>query len=373
MPVSAPPISGGTVLISEGRIVDVGKQVSVPASAQLIDAGGRTLTPGLIDAHSHVGLTEIGVGWEGADAHESGAPVSATNRVLDGINPRDNGFSDLVKGGVTCANVLPGSASVLCGVGAAVKCTGSVADEMLLLEPTCVKAALGEVPKARFGAKGRPPMTRMGIAAVLRDALYRAKEYAEKNEAKRRYDRDTSVLALVIRKQIPLAVHAHRADDIATAIRLARQFDIRLTIEHATEADLVLDMLKCCGASVAFTPVARQLMAPEAQRRGFEAPVRCAEHGIPFCLATDHPQSNGKYLSVLAALAVGWGMQYEQAIRAITLGAAEHVGISDWVGSIERGKHADLVLWSGDPLEFSTFADYTIIDGRVAYAREVCE
>lgn len=376
IPVGGEPLEAGTVVISGGRIEALGPNIRAPEGSQVIDARGRTVTPGLVEAHCHLGLSEIGIGVEGEDSNETGAPVNPGLRVRDGINVLDMAFQDFREAGITCANILPGSSTVIGGMGAALKCAGIVVDEMVLRDPTCVKAALGETPKATFASKGRPPSTRMGIAAILRETLYRAEEYRlKKRESEAqgakppKCDRNLESLIPVLERRIPLAVHAHRADDIATALRISREFNLLLCLEHATEADFMLDELKDFGCHLAFGPMIRYASGVETKNRSFRAPVLAARAGLPFCMITDHPNVNGKYLTATAALAVSWGMAYKDALRAITLGAAQHAGISDRVGSLEVGKDGDLVIWSGDPLEFTTFVDVTVVNGRVVYRR----
>ena len=372
-PVDREMVAGATILINDGRIVEVGTEgVEIPTGSQVIDASDRIVTPGLVDAHSHIGLVESGVGWEGADADESSEPVTAWARALDGLNPADSAFAEMRASGVTSVNVLPGSANVIGGRGVAVKTSGWIVDRMVVRNPTCVKAVLGEVPKQVHGSKGRAPGTRMGNAAVLREALVKARRYQATCEASDDppYDRNGDALLPVLQGVIPLVIECHRADDIVTAIRICDEFGITPVLDYATEAHCVPEVLKSSGAHLAVGPMISSGIRAEERGRSGWTPARLARDGIPFCLMSDHPETNGRYLAASAGIAVGWGLGFETALESITIRAAEHVGIDARVGSVAVGKDGDLVIWSGDPLEATTSADLTIIDGEVVYARE---
>ncbi|MFO8059473.1 MAG: amidohydrolase family protein [Bacillota bacterium] len=372
-PMEGEIIDGATILIDAGRVVEVGTEgVEVPAGSQIIDASGRIVTPGLVDAHSHVGLVESGVGWEGSDADESSDPVTAWARALDGFNPGDSALAEMRASGVTCVNVLPGSANVIGGAGVAVKCAGCVADQMVVKSPTCIKAVLGEVPKQVHGGKGRAPSTRMASAAALREALQGARRHLEKCEGAEDppRDRNAGALAPVLRGEIPLVIECHRADDIVTAIRICREFGMDPVLDYATEAHRVMELLQDSGAHLAAGPMISSGIRPEERERSPQTPARLAVAGVPFCLMTDHPGTNGRYLAAGAGIAAGWGLDWQTALESITIRAAEHIGVQSRVGSISAGKDGDLVIWSGDPLEATTFADVAIIEGEVVYRRE---
>lgn len=381
MTVSQGIIEEGTIVIDdEGKIAALGSEVEPPAEARVIDAAGRPVTPGIVEAHGHLGISEQGVGWEGSDTNESSHPITPHCQALDAINPKDDAFDEFVEAGLTCVNVPPGSGNLLGGTSVALKCHGDIIDEMVLKNPTGMKAALGENPKGSYGRRDRTPSTRMGNAAVLREALFAAQEYWEKKEENGddedngkgpSYDQKHEALKPVLDGEIPLRIHCHRADDIATAVRVAKEFELDFTLEHVTQGYLMVDFLKEVGASMAVGPTLRYGSKVENRDRDFRTPVKLAEARAPFCLTTDHPVIAGQYLPVTAGVAVTWGMDHAAALRSITLSAAEHIGVKDRVGSLEEGKDGDIVIWSDDPLDFLSFADYTIIDGEIVYEREV--
>lgn len=370
-------IENGQILVENGKITAVGPHLAIPADAQLIDAAGRTVTPGIIEAHSHIGISEQGIGWAGEDTNESTNPITPWCRAIDGINMRDTAFDAYREAGITSVNILPGSGNLIGGTSVALKCTGLIVDDAIILHPSGMKAALGENPKKVYGDAKKSPSTRMGNAAVLREALLKAKQYhnklskAQTDADKPKYDKDSEALLPVITGEIPLRIHCHRADDIVTAVRIAKEFGIRYTLEHVTDGHLLVDFLKAANVSTAIGPTMHYGSKVENKDRDFRTAVTFSRHGIPFCFCTDHPVVAGQYLILAAGLAVGWGMDRDAALRGVTLGAAEHVGIADRVGSIEPGKDADLVIWSGDPLEFTTFVDLTIINGEIVFTREV--
>lgn len=370
-------ITKGQILIEAGKITAVGTDLEIPADARTIDAGGRTVTPGIIEAHSHAGISEQGIGWAGDDNNELTNPITPWCRAIDGINMLDTAFDTYREAGITSVNILPGSGNLIGGTSVALKCKGLIVDEAVILHPSGMKAALGENPKGVYGDAKKSPSTRMGNAALIRDALLKAKQYHEKmNRAqtdadKPKYDKEAEALLPVITGEVPLRIHCHRSDDIVTAVRIAGEFGIPYTLEHVTDGYLLIDFLQAAGVSTAVGPTMHYGSKVENKDRDFRTPVLLSRAGIPFCFCTDHPVVAGKYLLLAAGLAVGWGMEREAALRSVTLSAAEHIGIADRVGSIEPGKDADLVIWSGDPLEFTTFADLTIIDGEIVFSREV--
>lgn len=369
-------IDHGQILIADGTIQAIGTELAIPANAQIIDAAGRTVTPGIIEAHAHIGISESGLGWEGDDSNEATNPITPWCRAIDAINMRDQAFQQFREAGITSVNVLPGSGNILGGTSVALKCTGLVVDDAVILPFSGMKAALGENPKSVYGEK-KTPSTRMGNAAIFRETLLKAKHYMEKLDKaatdadKPKFDRDADALLPVMRKQIPVRIHAHRADDIVTAVRIMKEFDLVYTLEHVTDGHLLIDFLQANRCHNAVGPTLHYGSKVENRDRDFRTALNFSRAGIPFCFTTDHPVVAGQYLILTAGLAVGWGMERDLALRAITLSAAEHVGIADRVGSLEVGKDADLVIWSGDPLDFTTFADITIINGAIVYTREV--
>ncbi len=369
-------IEGGTVVV-EGTKIKVVVAVGVPdipPGAEFIDATGLYVTPGIVDPHSHIGIVEDGVGWEGSDGNEATDPVTAECRALDGINPADEAFEEVRRHGVTTVNIAPGSANVIGGTSLAVKCYGSVVDEMVIKNPTGMKAAMGENPKRVYGNQHKKPATRMGTAAVMRGALTAARDYMRKQEmAKEKPDKAPDVnlkheaLAPVLRGEMPLRVHAHRADDIVTAIRIADEFGIKITLEHCTEGDQVADLIAARGIMAAVGPSMYQRGKQEVKDLSVSTPVALAKAGVHVALTSDHPVVPLQYLRFIAGLCVREGMPEETALAAMTRHGAEHAGVGDRLGSIEPGKDADIVLWDGDPFEWLTHAVCTIIDGKVVY------
>lgn len=363
--VSDGVIESGAVLVDDaGKIAAVGERVEVPDGAQVTDAGGRTLTPGLVDAFSHLGLFNEGLGWAGQDAEEATDPNTAHVRALDGIYPFDRGIAEARTGGVTTVHVVPGGSNVLAGQALVIKLRrAAVADQLILRHPTGVAASLGERPKATYGGEKRMPATRMGIAAVLREALVKAQQYKPEKER----DLRCEALLPVLRGELPLLVQAHRADDILTALRIGREFGIRITLLGATEAHRVADLIAEAGAAVGAGPSLAPRGRQETRDVGFHLPLALIRHGVPTAIVTGHPHLDQPYLNVAAALAVREGLTPEQALRAVTLTPAEILGVADRVGSVTAGKDADLVLWDGDPLELTTRVAWTMVEGRRVY------
>lgn len=373
--ISNGKIEYGKILIEKGKIISVGKDLDLSMCSDIIDAGGRIVTPGIIDAHTHAGLIEQGLGWEGNDGNESTDPLTPWCSVIDGINMQDKAFENFRKAGITSVGVFPGSGNIIGGTAAAIKCTGIIVDEAIIRYPVGMKAALGENPKGNYGNKKKSPSTRMANASILRDVLLKAKQYLEKQNEEiaksetPKKDNKYEALIPVIKKEIPLLIHCHRHDDIATAIRICNEFDVKFVLEHATDGHLLSKQLKDRNIHCSVGPTLHYGSKVENKDRSFKTSICFEREGVPFCFTTDHPVVDGRNLIITAGVAVQWGMKEESALRAITLGSAEHIGIQDRVGSIEAGKDADLVIWSDNPLEFTAFADITIIDGKVVYKR----
>ncbi len=379
-PIAGPDIPGGTVLIENGRIAAVGAAdaVAVPDGAQVVDAAGSWVLPGFIEAHGHVGVSEEAEGWAGQDTNEMTEPVTAHVRAIDAINPADMGFRDAISGGVLAVNVNPGSGNPIGGQTVALKCWGRTVDEMALRQPSGMKSALGENPKRAYGEQKKTPSTRLGTAAVIRGALVAAANYLERIEAeqgkpeaeRKPVDRDLKLeaLGLVLRRQIPWRQHCHRADDIATAIRIADEFGYDLVIDHGTEAHLLADIIAARGIPVIIGPLLTSRSKVELRNRSLANPGRLANAGVTIAITTDHPVVPVNFLAHQAALAVKDGLDRETALRALTINPARIAGIDDRLGSIEPGKDADLVIWSGDPLDVLSRAVRVFIDGAEIYS-----
>jgi imidazolonepropionase-like amidohydrolase len=367
-------IDKGTVLIDGVKIIKVGARVGLPEKCEVIDAAGKVVTPGLIDAHAHVSIWEEGFGWEGNDVNELTDPVTAQVRAIDAINPEDQGLTDAVQGGVTAVWSAPGSGNVIGGEGITMRTYGKTVDDMALRSPYGLKAAFGENPKRVYSAQKKMPSTRMGTAAVLREALTKAQNYLAKQEKAKTDpdkapDRDLKMeaLARVLRREYPLRTHAHRADDILTALRIAEEFNIIMTIEHCTEGHKIADLLAEKGIACVVGPSLTSRSKVELRGRNLKTPGVLAKAGVKVALMTDHPVIPVQYLTLAAGLAIREGMDEEAAMRAVTINAAEICGVGERLGSIEEGKEADLVVWTGHPFELKAKVAATIIGGKVVY------
>jgi imidazolonepropionase-like amidohydrolase len=367
-------VQDGHVLIDDqGRITAVG-QVEIPAEAVVIDAAGRILTPGLIDPHGHAGVYEEGLGWEGADGNEAVDPVTPHVRALDGINPHDEGVLEALQGGVTAMCVLPGSANVIGGQGVVIHLHGNTVEEMMIKENGGLKVAFGENPKRVYSNQKKSPSTRMATAAILRENLVKAQNYLAKLEkAKTDPDKEPErdlrleVLAKALKRELPVRAHAHRADDIMTALRIAKEFNLDISIEHCTEGHKIVDELREAGVWAIVGPTLSNRSKVELKELSFDTLRVLWEGGISVAITMDHPVIPVGYLPTAAAYAVKAGLPYEEALKAITINPAKILGIDDRYGSIEVGKMADLVLWSGDPLAIQSRVEKVLIHGRVVF------
>ena len=366
----------GDIRIDGGKIAEIAQNVDT-TGCDVFDAEGMYAMPGIIAAHSHIGMWEDGMGREGSDGNEATNPVTPEMRSIDGINPFDRCFKEAVACGVTTAVTGPGSANVVGGTFVAMKLYGRSMDEMILKFPVAMKAAFGENPKRVYGDKATPA-TRMAIAAILRKALAGALDYAKKienakDDPSKMPERDLGKEALlpVIRRELPLKIHCHRADDILTAIRIAKEFNVRFTLDHCTEGYLIPDLLKETieetGAGIIIGPLLTDRSKIELRNVSFSAPKALYDAGIDFAMMTDHPVIPEQYLPVCAALAVREGLPEDAALRSITINAARITGIDDRVGSLEVGKDADIAVFSGHPLDFRSRCVLCTVDGQVAH------
>ncbi|AXH95809.1 amidohydrolase [Ornithinimicrobium avium] len=367
------PLEDGAVLLRDGRVEAVGGRadVAVPEDAEVVDCTGGWLLPGLVDAHVHLGVWEEGEGWAGQDTNEMTDPVMAAARAIDAINPREQGFDDALMGGITTVNVNPGSGNPIGGQAVALKTYGRYVDEMVLRNPSGVKSALGENPKRVYGEQNKTPATRLGVALVLRKAFAAARSYRARVEAADApVDTDLvgDILVRVLEREIPWRQHCHRADDIATALRLADEFGYRLVLDHGTESYLLADLLAEKGVPVLYGPLIVSRSKVEVRERSLRAPGILDRAGVEVSIITDHPVVPIEYLITQAALAVREGMDRDAALRAVTINPARVLGVDDRVGSITPGKDADVVLWSGDPLALSSRVLRTYLDGVEVYA-----
>ena len=366
-------LRGFDILIENGKIKEIAKKIL--ADCETLDAKGLTVLPGLVDAHCHMGMWENGMDEEGADGNEFVNPSTPSLRAIDGINPMDEYFREAREGGVTTVVTGPGSANVIGGQFCAIKTVGDRIDDMIIKAPCALKVAFGENPKRVYKDQKKSPITRMATAGILRKELLRAKDYMRKIELAKEDpsktpdpDLDLDILSDVLRRDLIMKAHAHRADDILTAIRIAKEFNIRLSIEHCTEGHTIMEYLKEEDVKIVLGPLATERCKIELRNLTLAAPAIMEKSGIEFALCTDHPVIMEQYLLLSAALAVREGLSEETALRSVTIHAARAAGIDDRVGSIARGKDADLVFFGGNPLDIRNKPKCVMIDGNIVYS-----
>ena len=364
----------GDLLIDDnGKIAAVGENLTAPAGAQVIDAEGRLVTPGCVEAHCHIGLDNEAVGWEGKDYNEMVDPITPQMRAIDSIYPQDEAFANAIAGGVTTACTGPGSANVIGGTFAVIKLYGSRVDNMILKAPAAMKCAFGENPKRCYGQSGKKsPMTRMAVAALLRETLFKTRRYLQdkadgKNPA---FDMKLEAMEPVLRGEMPLKCHAHRADDILTAVRIAREFGVSVTLDHCTDGAVIADELAKEGFPAFVGPSLGTKSKIELKSKSFTTPNALFQAGVPISIITDAPVIPLQYLPMCAGLASQAGLPIEEAWKAITINPARALGVADRVGSLEVGKDGDAVIWTADPLTTVGGAAFvTVVDGKVLYRR----
>lgn len=355
------PLEKGTVVVDRGIITGVHEGVLTPPGAELIDAAGMIVMPGMIDCHSHVGIVEEIYREEGDDSNETTNPVTPHLRAIDAVNPMDLGFRDALAGGVTTLVTGPGSANIIGGEMVAMKTLGTIVDDMIIRYPAGLKAALGENPKRSYGRDKKSPATRMASAAIIREALVQGTEYLKKESPER--DLKMESLGRVLKREVPLRVHAHRADDIMTALRIAREFDIDLIIEHCTEGHLVAERLAERHIPAVIGPVITNRAKVEMQGLTLQTARVLADRGVLFAIMTDHPVVPVQYLAASAALAVKGGLSEENALKGVTINAAKILGLEKRIGSIEPGKDADIVILDRHPLDISARVTQVLVNG----------
>lgn len=364
------PIEGaafdGTILLRDGKIAELGPDVNAPADAEVVDADGKWVLPGFIDAHVHLGMHPEGEVGSTADVNEMTDPVMAAVRAIDAVDPYDPGFDDALSGGITAVNVNPGSGNPIGGLAVAIHTFGHYIDDMVLRFPSGLKSALGENPKRVYGDKNQTPSTRLGTAMVIRKAFIDAQNYLGKDEEHGR-DPKLEALAMVLRREIPWRQHAHRADDIATAIRIAEEFGYELVLDHGTEAHLLADVIAEKKIPVLIGPLFTTKSKVELRGRSLANPGKLAAAGVEISIITDHPVIPINFLVHQVTLAVKEGLDPEVALRSITINPARVLGLADRMGSLEVGKDADVVLWSGNPLDVMQRALKVWIGGREVF------
>ena len=367
------------ILIENGKIAKIAEMITGPAinDADFLDASGYDIYPGFVDAHCHLGLDGYAVEFPGQDFNEMGDPVTPQLSAIDAINPQDKTFQMARAGGVTCVATGPGSSNVIGGTFCAIKTYGHRIDDMIVKEKVGMKIAFGENPKNCYKDKG--VCSRMSIAAKLREELYKAKYYEKKMMATGypdetdysrlpAYDAKMEALLPVIRGELPLKAHVHRADDIFTAIRIAREFGLDLRLDHVTDGALIAEDLAKGGYPVAVGPSFGHATKFELKNKDFTTPALLAKAGCQVSIITDSPVIEEKYLLLCAGRAIREGLDAFIALQAVTINAAKHIGIEERVGSIEEGKDADFVILKGNPFAVDTRIFYTIINGKIAYS-----
>ena len=366
-------IENGCILLGDdGKIAAIGTDLTAPEGAQIIDAEGRLVTPGCVEAHCHIGIGEEIIGDKGADYNEKSNPITPEMRAIDGIRPEDGRLLNGIQGGVTTICTGPGSANVVGGTFVAMKLAGNCVDDMVIKNPVAMKCAFGENPKSVFGSQKKAPITRMATAALLRELLFKARNYMEAKDAGKNptFDMKLEAMLPVMRGEIPLKAHAHRTDDIFTAIRIAQEFGVKMTLDHCTEGHLIADKLAEYGYPALVGPSFGSKSKPEVAQKGFHSLKILHEAGVKICIITDAQVTPIESLPMWAGMAVDAGLPMEEAWRAITINPAEVIGVADRVGSLEVGKDADVVIWTKDPLVYIGGTAYTtIINGKVVWQK----
>ncbi|MGN0150059.1 MAG: amidohydrolase [Clostridia bacterium] len=361
----------GCILFDE-KIIYIGANKPFDAD-KVIDAKGNIVMPGLIDAHCHVGMFEDSLGFEGDDGNEDSDPVTPHLRAIDAINPFDRGFEEARGAGVTTVVTGPGSANPVGGQFAAVKTYGICVDDMILKAPAAMKFALGENPKAVYNEKNQAPVTRMGTMALIRELLIKAQNYKEQldryyedeeDNEKPEFDIRLDAMLPVLSREIPVKIHAHRADDICSAIRLGKEFNIDVTIEHCSDGDRIADILEREKLPIMLGPTLSDRSKPELKNLTFDTYRNLSEKGIDVAIITDHPEITIGNLPLCAVMAVKNGMNEEKALEALTVTAAKNCRISDRVGTLEIGKDADICIWTKKPTDFNAECINVFIDGK---------
>ncbi len=377
-PVIGSILDPGMILINDlGKIEAIGSTIDAP-NAEIVDYTGKVILPGLIDAHSHIGIWGDGEGKAGYDGNEIPEPIVGKVNALDSVNPFQRSFAGAREGGITTVQILPGSGNPIGGLGFSCKTAGIIIDDMVIKNPTGLKGALGENPKRLHGKEFKhSPSTRMGTAALIRDYFQNAREYMiKKDEAKTRgeyfeIDLNLEPAYLVLKGEIPFRVHAHRHDDIVTAIRLCEEFGINYSIEHCTDGHLIAEFLGNKGAVAHVGPGLSSRGKVETANFTDRNPAILAKHGVKVCLMTDHPFLNCRHFLAYGAVAYKHGLSFDDTLKAMTINPAESLGIADRVGSLEPTKDADFIVLNGEPFTYTSVIEKTFIEGKLVWERPV--
>ncbi|WP_040208625.1 amidohydrolase [Neobacillus jeddahensis] len=363
-PVTSKPLKNYDVLIESGKIKKIGRNITPDLNIKIIDCGGSLLFPGFIDVHTHLGLYDEGTGWAGNDANETAEALTPHIRAIDGVYPLDPAFTDAVKSGITTVHIMPGSANVIGGTTSVIKTTGKNIKKMIIQEVAGLKIALGENPKRIHSNGNSDSITRMGIMGMLREVFYQA-IHSDNPECFR-----VAPIVKALKREIPVRIHAHRADDIITALRFAEEFNLDLRIEHCTEGHLIAGELDGKNLKVSVGPTLTRRSKVELKNKTWKTYQELTKHDVEVSITTDHPYTPIQYLNICASLAVREGLPEQKALEGITILPARNLKIDQQIGSIEEGKDADLVLWSHHPFHYLAKPKWTMIGGEMIYTEE---
>jgi len=369
----------GSIVVEGAKILEVGSNVDLSKykDAEVIDAKGLMVTPGLVDPHCHIGVMEEGIRFEGNDTNEMSGPIYPELRGIDSVYAKDMAFEYTYKAGITTVNTGPGSANIIGGTFTAIKTFGETVEDMVIKEETCMKMALGENPKRVYGTGNKNPGTRMASAALMREWLFKAKDYHQKIQAWKNKEEDAKEPAFDMKLHslmrvfdgMIVKIHAHRADDIMTAIRISKEFGLNATIDHATEAYLIPDKIKESNVKCIIGPTLGAASKYELVNKSFTSGKVLEEYGIDFAIMTDHPVITLDITLVQAALFIKDGLSPEKALEALTIAGARLNGIEDRVGSLEVGKDADIVIWDGPIFDIMTRPEMVMINGEIVHQK----
>jgi len=361
-PVTSKPTKDTDILIENGKIKKIGRDLKPELTVKIMDCTGLYLFPGFIDVHTHLGLYDEGTGWAGNDANETIEALTPHIRAIDGVYPLDQAFNDAIKSGITTVHVMPGSANVIGGTTSVIKTTGKNIKKMIVQEVAGLKIALGENPKRIHSHGNSDSITRMGIMGMLREAFYKAVHTDHPDDLR------IAPLVMALKREIPVRIHAHRADDIITALRFAEEFQLDLRIEHCTEGHLIANELAGLQLKVSVGPTLTRRSKVELKNKTWKTYEVLTNQGLEVSIITDHPYTPIQYLNICASLAVREGLPEQKALEGITILPARNLRIDDRVGSIEEGKDADLVLWTQHPFHYLAKPKWTMISGEIVYS-----
>ncbi|MGE7218459.1 amidohydrolase [Priestia koreensis] len=362
-PITTPPLFNHDLLVENGRISRMAENILPENGVHVIECGGQYLLPGFIDVHTHLGLYDEGTGWAGNDANETVEPLTPHIRALDSVHPLDSGFQDAIQYGITTVHIMPGSANVIGGTTSVIKTHGKNISKMLVRETAGLKVALGENPKRIHSQGNKDSITRMGIMGMLREAFYQAKHADNVDDIR------VKPLVQALTKQIPVRIHAHRADDIMSAVRFGEEFDLDIRIEHCTEGHLIAEELGGRNLKVSVGPTLTRRSKVELKNKSWTTYQTLADQGVEVSITTDHPYTPIQYLNICASIAVREGFDENRALEAITINPARNLGIDRSLGSLETGKDADLVLWTHHPFHYLGKPILTMVAGKILFKK----